>query len=250
MSSRYFIKFSFNGKLYHGWQRQREHYTVQQCLEDYLSVFLQQNISVVGAGRTDAGVHAVNFIAHTDMDLNGLAMKDFIFKMNRFLPPSIVLHNLYRVNNDAHARFDAIKRSYTYYINREKDPFFNDFAHVFLAPLDLEKMNEAAKFIEGTHDFSSFARSGTDVNNYICDVKQAFWVAESKRFVFYITADRFLRNMVRAIVGTLIDVGRGHIAIKDVPNIMAQKDRQYAGKSVPAKGLFLTEIVYPDRLFL
>ncbi|MGM0612590.1 MAG: tRNA pseudouridine(38-40) synthase TruA [Bacteroidota bacterium] len=250
MSSRYFIELSFNGESFHGWQRQKEHYTVQQCLEDYMSVFLKQNVTVMGAGRTDAGVHAKNFFAHTDIDLKGMPINDFVYKMNRFLPPSIVLHSLYPVNKNAHARFDAIERSYKYYITTEKDPFSNTFAYVYLAPLDLEKMNSAAEYLIGTHDYSSFARSGTDVNNYICTVKQATWVIDNKLFVFHITADRFLRNMVRAIVGTLIDVGRGQIEIEEVEKIMSYKDRQYAGKSVPGKGLFLTEIKYPRHLFL
>ncbi|MCF8218535.1 MAG: tRNA pseudouridine(38-40) synthase TruA [Bacteroidales bacterium] len=250
MVSRYFIELSFDGGPFHGWQRQKAHYTVQQCLEDHMSVFLKQNVAVMGAGRTDAGVHAKNFFAHTDIDMKDLDINDFVYKMNRFLPSSVVLHNLHPVKKDAHARFDAIERSYKYYITTVKDPFLNDYAHIFLAPLDLTKMNEAAKYLIGTHDFSSFARSGTDVNNFICDVRKARWFSDNKLLVFHISADRFLRNMVRAIVGTLIDVGRGQIEVEDVEKIMSYKNRQYAGKSVPGKGLFLCKINYPEHLFL
>ena len=250
MYSRYFIELSFNGEPFHGWQRQKEAYTVQQCLEEHFSVFLKQNVSVMGAGRTDAGVHAKNFFAHTDIDLKGLFPKDFVYKMNRFLPHSIVLHNLYPVIDNAHARFDAIRRTYHFYLTTEKDPFMNSFSHAYFEKMDLQKMNEAAKYLIGSKDFRSFARTGVNVNNYVCDIKQAFWTSENNLLIFHITADRFLRNMVRAIVGTLMDVGRGRLEIEDVPKIIDSKDRRNAGKSVPGKGLFLTEIQYPDHIFL
>lgn len=245
---RYFIQFSYFGKTYHGWQNQPNAITVQEVLEKALSTLLRQKVEVVGAGRTDTGVHAKEMFAHFDFD----ALDDteqLVYRLNAFLPEDIAVQNIYRMVPGAHARFDAMERSYEYWVVREKNPFYFDLAHQVTYPLDMEAMNQAAsKLLEHT-DFECFSKSNTDVKTFNCDVRHAVWEVREDKWVFTITADRFLRNMVRAIVGTLLDVGMGKMAPGDIDSILASKDRGEAGVSVPAKGLYLTKVLYPKELF-
>lgn len=245
---RYFIQFSYFGKAYHGWQRQPNAITVQEVLEKALSTLLRQQVEVVGAGRTDAGVHAKEMYAHFDF----VEIEDPVQltdKLNSFLPVDIAVQKIIKVKLDAHARFDALERTYEYWLVQEKSPFYIDSAHYVAHPLDMEKMNIAASLLlEHTH-FECFSKSKTDVKTYICDVRYAQWEENKEKLVLTITADRFLRNMVRAVVGTLLDVGTGKMEPEQINTIIASRDRSKAGVSVPAKGLYLTKVSYPKEIF-
>lgn len=245
---RYFIRFSYVGKAYHGWQNQPNAITVQEVLEKALSTLLRQQIEVVGAGRTDAGVHAKEMFAHFDV----LAIEDteaLVYRLNAFLPEDIAIETISKVGQDAHARFDAVERAYEYWLVPNKNPFYSDFAHCIRQPLDIEAMNKAAQFLLKHTDFECFSKSNTDVKTFVCDIRQAFWEEQDEKWVFTITADRFLRNMVRAIVGTLLDVGLGKMKPEEINAIIASKSRSKAGVSVPAKGLYLTKVLYPKTIF-
>lgn len=244
---RYFIELAYNGSKYHGWQNQPAAVSVQETLEKAFHMLLQEETPLTGAGRTDAGVHATRYFAHFDT-ANISDTEVFVFKMNSVLPPDISVYDLFPVNPDAHARFDATSRSYEYHIVQHKDPFSFEFAHYVKNELDVEKMNEAAMILTEYRDFKSFSRSRTDVKTYNCRIDKAFWEEQENKLVFHITADRFLRNMVRAVVGTLLEVGLGKIAPERLHEIIQSRDRQKAGASVPAKGLFLTKIEYPDSI--
>ena len=244
---KYFVQFSYNGKAYHGWQNQPNAITVQQVLEKAFSTLLRTDISLIGAGRTDAGVHAKQMFAHFEVDEID-KVEDLIYRLNSFLPEDIAVQEIFEVSLDAHARFDAIERKYEYWVMQGKNPFYTEAAYHVKHPLDIEKMNEAASLLIKFEDFECFSKSNTDVHTYLCDVKQAYWYQKDDLFVFTITADRFLRNMVRAIVGTLLDVGTGKTTLDDVKAIINSKDRSEAGYSVPAKGLYLTHIVYPNTI--
>lgn len=245
---RYFIQFSYFGKAYHGWQNQPNAITVQEVLEKALSTLLRDKIDVVGAGRTDAGVHAKQMFCHFDFDSID-DKKDLAYRLNAFLPDDIAVQEIRTVVDGAHARFDAIERTYEYWLVREKDPFHFDYAYWVKHPLDLPAMNKAAKMLLEYTDFECFSKSNTDVKTFNCDVRQAYWEARADKWVFTITADRFLRNMVRAVVGTLLDVGLKKIKSEDMHRIIASKDRSEAGVSVPAKGLYLTKVIYPKDIF-
>ncbi len=245
---RYFIQFSYFGKAYHGWQNQPNAITVQEVLEKALSTLLRDKIDVVGAGRTDAGVHAKQMFCHFDFDSID-DKKDLAYRLNAFLPDDIAVQEIRTVVDGAHARFDAIERTYEYWLVREKDPFLFDYAHWVKHPLDLPAMNEAAKMLLEYTDFECFSKSNTDVKTFNCDVREAYWQDCGDKWVFTITADRFLRNMVRAVVGTLLDVGLKKIKSEDMHRIIASKDRSEAGVSVPAKGLYLTKVIYPKDIF-
>lgn len=216
-------------------------------MEEVFSTILGQRISLVGAGRTDAGVHAKKMVAHFDID-RILDEPAVIARLNSLLPADIAMQQFQEVSPDAHARFDALERSYEYWIVREKDPFFKDTAHYVRQPLDIAAMNKAAAVLLQFEDFECFSKLKTDVKTYLCHLIKAEWTKDDHKLVFTITADRFLRNMVRAIVGTLLEVGRGRIALRDVKTIIKSKDRSRAGASVPAKGLYLTEITYPINI--
>ena len=244
---RYFIELSYNGKAYHGWQNQPNDVSVQQVLEEKLSILLRSKQEVIGAGRTDAGVHASQMFAHFDVETE-LNTLDMVYKLNSILPKDIAVHDVFMVNDNAHARFDATSRTYHYKISTIKNVFKNDFAYQLLLPLDIEKMNEACNILLKYKDFQCFSKSHTDVKTYLCDIKLARWVVENKELTFIITADRFLRNMVRAIVGTMINIGLGKIEVKDLHTIIESKNRSEAGFSVPAHGLYLTEISYPESI--
>jgi tRNA pseudouridine38-40 synthase len=240
---RYFIRFSYNGTHYHGWQSQPNAVTVQETLTKAMSVLMNSPIELMGAGRTDTGVHAKEMYAHFDVgheiDPTGL-----IHKLNSYLPKDIVAHEFLKVHDDAHARFDAVKRTYEYHINTFKDAFLQDLSWQYHNQLDLELMNKTAKKLFNHTDFQCFSKSNTDVNTYNCKVTDAYWTQEGSRLVFTISADRFLRNMVRAIVGTLVYVGLHKISPDDFNAIIESKDRKNAGFSVPAHGLYLTKIEY------
>ncbi|HMB63510.1 MAG TPA: tRNA pseudouridine(38-40) synthase TruA [Eudoraea sp.] len=244
---RYFVTFSYFGKAYHGWQSQPNAVTVQQLMEEVFSTILRQDVSLAGAGRTDAGVHARKMVAHFDC-AGPLEAPELIQRFNAFLPDDIAVQQLVRVPDAAHARFSALKRTYEYWIIQEKNPFYQDMAHYVRQPLNLSEMNKAASFLMDFEDFQCFSKSKTDVRTYTCRITEAVWKKYDRQLVFTISADRFLRNMVRAIVGTLVEVGQGKLNPQDVKTIIKSRDRALAGVSVPAKGLYLTEIVYPTNI--
>jgi len=241
---RYFIEFAYNGKNYCGWQYQPHSPSVQETLNKTLSTLLHTEIDVVGAGRTDTGVHAKQMFAHFDHeeDLNTDALT---LRLNSFLPKDIVVYRIIPLHPDAHARFDAISRTYEYHIHTYKDAFVNEGSWYEYHPLDIDKMNEAATMLFEFIDFKCFSKTHTDVKTFNCKVTEAYWQQNGTHLVFTITADRFLRNMVRAIVGTLINVGLGKISIADFSKIIQSRDRSEAGFSVPAHGLYLTKVIYP-----
>ncbi|MCD4663990.1 MAG: tRNA pseudouridine(38-40) synthase TruA [Bacteroidales bacterium] len=249
---RYFLKLAYNGTNYHGWQIQENAITIQALINDALSTILKTEINVVGCGRTDTGVHAKEFFAHfnTVEDITSHKEKINLHKLNNYLPKDIVIYSMHPVKADAHARFDAIFRTYQYYISRKKDPFNQEFSWYVYGDLNMEKMNEGANALLEYNDFTSFSKSKTQVSNNLCTIQFAKWDYENNMLIFSITANRFLRNMVRAIVGTLIDLGKEKISLNDFRQIIENKNRSNAGYSVPARGLFLTEVKYPDAIFL
>ena len=244
---RYFIELSYNGKNYHGWQIQPNAISVQEVLEKALSTILRNKIGVVGAGRTDAGVHASQIFAHFDSSV-ALEENELVYKLNSILPKTIAVKNVFRVIDDAHARFHATKRSYQYKIIMCKDPFLHEYTHLVKQPLAVDKMNQAAKILLDYTNFKCFSKVKTEVNTFNCNITFAEWTHENGQLVFKISADRFLRNMVRAIVGTLLHIGLGKIDVNAVHDIIKSEDRGEAGVSVPAQGLYLTEVCYPDTI--
>ncbi len=244
---RYFVAFSYNGAAYHGWQYQPNAISVQEVLETAFSTLLNEKVSLMGAGRTDAGVHAKQMYAHFNVSVIKNVI-GIIYRLNSFLPDDIAVQKIFEVEEEAHARFDAIERTYEYWITLQKNPFLTKSTHYVRKELDIIKMNDAAKLLIGYKDFECFSKSKTDVNTYMCNVRKAIWEKKEDKFVFTITADRFLRNMVRAIVGTLIDVGTGKIEVEQIHNILISKSRAMAGVSVPAKALYLTKVLYPEKI--
>lgn len=245
---RYFIEIAYNGGAYFGWQIQPDAVTVQEVLERALSTILRKEIKVVGAGRTDTGVHARQLFAHLDLDQDE-DVANFVFKVNSLLPRDIVVRKILRVNNEAHARFEAIEREYEYLINLEKDPFSQELAHHIHRRPNVDLMNEAAAVLFDYKDFQCFSRSKTNVKTYHCVIKKAVWTLDGNRLIFTIAADRFLRNMVRAIVGTLLDVGYEKTTLAQFHDVLESKNRSEAGKSAPAHGLYLTKVTYPESIF-
>ena len=246
---RYFLSLAYNGTLYHGWQRQPNATSVQQTLEEALSTLLRQPIAIMGAGRTDTGVHAKQMVAHFDVELTAKAEANLVHMLNRFLNENIVIYSLHRVKENAHARFDATHRTYEYHIAYQKNPFRHNTHFTLHSPPDIALMNQAAQYLLQHKDFEAFSKTHTDVKTFLCDISHAHWVATKDGAIFTITANRFLRNMVRAIVGTLLDVGSKKITPEEVNRIIASKDRGQAGFSVPACGLYLTEINYPNEVY-
>jgi tRNA pseudouridine38-40 synthase len=245
---RYFMQLSFFGRDYHGWQRQPKDLSVQEVLEDRLGTLLGKHTDIVAAGRTDAGVHARIMMAHFDWEPP--LREDLLHRLNAFLPDDIAVQQIRAVRPDAHARFDALSRTYQYRLIQHKDPFEQDRAYYLAHPLDFEAMNNAAALLLEYSDFEAFSRVHTDVKTFICDIRHAQWEREGEAWVFTITADRFLRNMVRAVVGTLLEVGKSRMTAQDVKTIIKSRDRSRAGASVPAKGLYLTGITYPEEIYL
>ncbi len=251
MPYRYFIKLAYNGTAYNGWQIQPNGVTVQQLIENGLSVITDSVVSVTGCGRTDAGVHAKVFYAHFDhvLPLAAFNFEQLIFRLNRFLPPDIVVFDIAPVYPKVHARFSAIKREYEYLILRTKDPFSFQQAYFVHSDLDIQAMKVCTAMLIGQHDFQCFSKTKTQVNNYFCNIYSAHWKTDGNFLKFNISADRFLRNMVRAIVGTLLDVGRGRLSAEDFKKIIESHDRCNAGYSVPAKGLTLIRVDYSEEIF-
>ena len=248
---RYFIEISYLGTNYHGWQSQPNAITIQEITENCLSKILNNPVKLVAAGRTDAGVHAKQMYAHFDSDIIINDIKSFEHKVNSFLPKDIVVRKLIFVNDNAHARFDALYREYEYHISLKKNPFVIDKAYFFKKSLDIKKMNKCCNIMMQYTNFKSFSKSKTDVKTYDCKIYEAEWMLNENYLIFKIKADRFLRNMVRAIVGTLIEIGLGKITEKEFKLIIEKKDRQLAGFSVPAHALFLKNIDYDwDKILL
>jgi len=246
----YFIKISFKGTNYHGWQIQDNANTVQAELNKALSTVLNEKISCSGCGRTDTGVHASEFYAHFECKSAIDDKKAIIFKSNGCLPNDIAVHQLYEVSGKANARFDAISRTYQYHILRKKNPFKNDSAYYRFGDLDIDSMNNASKVLLDYEDFSCFSKSHTEVKTNNCTITRAGWDEKGDLLIFTITANRFLRGMARAIVGTLLEVGAGKMNIEQFKKVIEGKGRSEAGASVPASGLFLTKVEYPNGIFL
>lgn len=246
---RYFIELAYHGKAYHGWQIQPNALSVQETLTQAISTILRGDVSIAGAGRTDTGVHASHFVAHFDWFGKPLFTSELQNKLNRYLPRNIRIDRIQLVDSDSHSRFSAIKRTYHYLICQEKNPFLNDYSWFVPNDLDIQLMNDAAKLLLKTKDFTSFARLHADTKTNICDLSKAIWSEKGKLLVFEISADRFLRNMVRAIVGSLVEVGKKKTSLDDFASIIHQLDRSAAGQSAPAQGLFLSRIDYPSDIF-
>ncbi|WP_139959654.1 tRNA pseudouridine(38-40) synthase TruA [Flavicella sediminum] len=245
---RYFIELSYFGKNYHGWQIQPDAISVQEMLNKGFSKILNCSIKVNGAGRTDTGVHASQMFAHIDTDVL-LDQPEYLYKINSVLPDDIVVAAIFQVDDEAHTRFSAISRSYEYQIYLGRNAFLLDTTwQLHSQLLDIDKMNKAAAVLLNYSNFKCFSKSKTEVKTYNCKVSQAEWKLEGETLTFYITADRFLRNMVRAIVGTLVAVGKGKVTISEFVTIIENQDRRNAGTSAPARGLFLTSVVYPNTI--
>lgn len=240
---RYFIKLAYNGTRYHGWQYQPNASSVQETMNKALSVILNTEINIMGAGRTDTGVHAKEMYAHFDFEIS-FDIPNLVHKLNSYLPKDIAVYDIIPVHDEAHTRFDAVKRTYEYHVNTFKDVFSQDKSWYFHQKLDVDLMNEAAKLLFNHTDFQCFSKVNTDVNTFDCTIFQAYWKQENDSLIFTISANRFLRNMVRAIVGTLVNIGLYKTTLTDFNAIVESKNRDKAGFSVPAHGLYLTKIEY------
>lgn len=249
MMPRYFMHLAYDGTNYHGWQRQPNGHSVQAEIEGALRKLLRQDkVVTTGCGRTDAGVHAKSFYLHFNSFKEIDDIPEVLRKLNMMLPWDLAIFDLYRVPDKAHTRFDAIERSYEYHIHHRRDPFVQRFSWYYPWSLNVDAMNEAAAVLLEFNDFGAFARTGGGQKTNLCDLRRAEWVRKDDKLVFHITADRFLRNMVRAVVGTMVKVGRGKLNAEDVRSITASGQRSKAGESVPACGLHLTEVKYPYSL--
>ena len=245
MLQRYFFEIAYNGTSFHGWQRQPKEISVQEEIESaFTKLNSNHHISIVGCGRTDTGVHAKHYVFHVELE-EGFNLENIVFKLNRMLPVSIAIYKYWEVSLDSHARFQAISRTYRYFLNFQKDPFKLDTSLYLKKSLDFESMNEASKRLLGTMDFTSFSKVNTDTKTNICTISKAEWIkVDDTNYYFEITADRFLRNMVRSTVGTLLEVGQGKMISQDIDKVIEAKDRSTAAVSVPAHGLFLWEVKY------
>lgn len=243
---RYFIQLSYLGTNYHGWQVQPHSISIQQKINESLNILLRKNdIHVIGCGRTDTGVHAAEYFAHFDVNDKIENLDKLIYKLNRILPFDIAIQNIFSVSEDRHARFSPVKRTYKYYISLEKTPFNHHTSLFYNHQLNIELLNKASAIVLDYVDFESFCKAHSDANNFFCTVSESYWEEIDGQIIYTVTANRFLRNMVRALVGTQLDVGRGYITIEDFKNIIESKKRTKAGKSIAAKGLFLHKIEYP-----
>lgn len=249
---RWFMTLGYRGAPYHGWQVQPGQITVQGELERALSTLLRTPMAVTGAGRTDAGVNAHRMIAHFDTDgLKDVSSVAFVRSLNSLIGYDIAVYDIVAVRDEAHARFDATERSYRYYATSRKDPFARGLVWKCSSSLDFDAMNEAATLLIGCRDFTSFAKLHSDAKTNICDVRRAGWhMVDGDSWYFEIAADRFLRNMVRAVVGTLVDVGRGKMRPEGILEVLAQNDRCAAGTSMPAEALYLWSVDYPKEIFI
>jgi len=247
---RYFFTIAYKGTNYHGWQKQPNAIGVQQIVEEVFSIILNQKSEIVGSGRTDSGVHATNQVFQFDFSGEQRDAEQLLYKANKMLPKDVALKHVSQVKDEAHARFDAISRAYQYHIVTEKNPFAIDQAYFFTHDLAIEKMNLAAEKLLNYQDFQSFSKVKTDVFTFNCDIFEARWKQEQDSLVFHIKANRFLRGMVRAIVGTLLEVGQNKISLVHFEDIIKAKDRNSAGRAVPAHGLYLTEVQYPKEIYI
>ncbi len=248
MLTRYFFEISYNGANYAGWQSQRNALGVQAVVEDAMTKILRTPVTIVGSGRTDTGVHCEQQFFHTDLP-GSFDGPGLIRQLNSFLPKDIAIHSIRGVKADASARYDATERQYRYQITRVKNPFLEGLSWHYFKELDVDNMNRAASYIVGEHDFECFSKVKTDVNHFICHVRKAEWVEKGDNLDFTIVANRFLRGMVRAVVGTLLDVGTGKITHREFISILESRDRKRAGQNVPACGLYLERVKYPRRIF-
>lgn len=246
---RYFIQLNFKGTPFNGWQKQQNAPTVQESIEESLGKLLRKPVEIVGAGRTDTGVHASFYIAHFDTDTVIENIPDFIYHLNQIIPYEIAIQKIVPVIPEAHARFDAISRTYQYVISEVKNPFEKDLSYFYNVPLDIDKMNHACEALKKYTDFTSFCKLHSDNKTNICHVYEAVWIKKGQKIIFTIKADRFLRNMVRAIVGTLIDVGREKITFDQFIGIIESKNRSAASTSAPSHGLYLTDISYDVKIY-
>ena len=248
---RYFIELRYKGTNYHGWQIQKNAKSVQAILNNALSVLLKEEVTTTGAGRTDTGVHAKHFVAHFDCSKENLeANSNLLYSINQTIPLDISISKIYAVKPEAHARYDALSRTYEYIICREKDPFWQGLSWQFTRHLDVDKLRIASEYLLNFTDFTSFSKVGSDNKTSLCEIYKVDWFADKNLLIFSIKANRFLRNMVRAIVGTLIDVGRGKLTIEEFIKIIEVKNRSLASGSAPAEGLYLVNIEYPDSIYL
>ncbi len=246
---RYFMQLAYNGSSYHGWQIQDNAITVQEEINRKLSLLLRESVNIIGCGRTDTGVHARDFYAHFDVSAPiTFTENDFLFKLNSFLSKDIAVYHLWKVPSDFHARFSATSRTYKYYISTKKNPFFKNFSLEYTSKLNLKAMQQASEYILMYNDFTSFSKLHTQTKTNLCKIFYAGWEQKEDLLIFTITADRFLRNMVRAIVGTVLEIGKNKISADEIKNIIEAKNRKNAGFSVPAKGLFLEKVNYPFDL--
>jgi len=247
---RYFVKLAYRGTNYRGWQRQPNGISVQQVLEEAMTMMLRDPVRLTGAGRTDTGVHASEFYAHfeTTAPIQQKKLENLVFKLNSYLSPDIAIYEIFPVKPDSHARFSALSRTYKYFISSSKDPFREGLTMMMPGTLDIGLMNEGAAMIRMTRDFTSFSKVDTDTKTNICHVTHALWDWEGRELVFTITADRFLRNMVRAIVGTLLKLGKGKLSLEELDRVITSMNRSEAGMSAPACGLHLVRIIYPEDL--
>jgi tRNA pseudouridine38-40 synthase len=246
---RFFFEIAYNGKNYNGWQSQNNAIGVQAVVEEAMSKLLRDKIKIVGSGRTDTGVHCEQQFFHSDIEKQFEA-DQLLLTLNSFLPKDIVISAIRKVKPAASARYDAIERTYRYEITRKKNPFLEGLAWHYFKTADIQTMNRAAALLVGEHDFECFSKVKTDVNHFLCEVKKAAWKEEGDRLYFTISANRFLRGMVRAIVGTLLDTGTGKISLKDFQAILQSRDRKQAGANVPSHGLYLMKVKYPSGIFI
>ena len=247
---RYFIQLSYNGEAYSGWQIQPNGITVQETLQKVLSITARAEINIVGQGRTDAGVHALKSYAHFDIEKLPFDLAQWAYKLNTFLPNDIAIQQIIPVNGDAHARFSALSRSYRYIISTTKDPFWHNRAWEMYRTLDISKMEEAAQFLKGKHDFTSFSSMKSDTKSRVCDVTQLDLSTDGTFIYIDITADRFVMNMVRTIIGTLVEVGLGKRKPSEMDKLIAAMDRTQAGENAPPYALYLREVKYPEHIFI
>lgn len=247
-TKRYFLELSYKGTNYHGWQIQANAVTVQEEVNQALGMILQAPIDTMGSGRTDTGVHARQQYLHFDSSLS-LIKEDLLKRVNAVLPKDIAANDLREVDSRAHARFSATSRSYEYYISLKKDPFEEDLSLRYQRALDLGKMNEAAAVLSDYRDFECFSKVKTKVNNFECEIKEVFWEQKERHLIFHITGNRFLRGMVRAIVGTMIEVGTGRVDLPRFRAIIESRNRGNAGISVPPHGLYLSSVSYPSEIY-
>lgn len=245
---RYFLEIAYNGKNYHGWQIQQNAHSIQSQFNGALLQLFGKSIETIASGRTDTGVHALRQIVQLDLDIP--LTKDHLFSLNRILPFDIAIHQAYEVTPASHARFDALSRKYEYWICKTKNPFKRDTAYYFSKKLNLGQMNAACTMLKEHEDFECFSKVNTAVEHFRCNILEAYWKEENEMLLFTIEANRFLRGMVRAIVGTLLEIGLERKAPEEIEKIILSKDRKAAGRAVPAHGLFLTDIKYPDEIFI